>query len=65
MYVFLNLTDQDTCNPVQFCGDNFILNTFSRRKASNRHFQLNPILILEFDIGVRIIFLMDILKDNV
>ena len=32
---------------------------------SNRHFQLNPILILEFDIGVRIIFLMDILKDNV
>ena len=30
-----------------------------------RHFQLNPILILEFDIGVRIIFLMDILKDNV
>ena len=33
--------------------------------SSSRHFQLNPILILEFDIGVRIIFLMDILKDNV
>ena len=34
-------------------------------KGPSRHFQLNPILILEFDIGVRIIFLMDILKDNV
>ena len=34
-------------------------------EMSSRHFQLNPILILEFDIGVRIIFLMDILKDNV
>ena len=31
----------------------------------NRHFQLNPILILEFDIGVRIIILRDILKDKV
>ena len=30
----------------------------------SRHFQLNPILILEFDIGVRIMFLVDILKDN-
>ena len=29
-----------------------------------RHFQLNPILILEFDIGVLIMFMMDILKDN-
>ena len=31
---------------------------------NSRHFQLNPILILEFDIGVRIMFLVDILKDN-
>ena len=35
-----------------------------RRRSSNRHFQLNPILILEFEIGVRIFVLRDIIKDN-
>ena len=32
--------------------------------SHNRHFQLNPILILEFDIGVRIFLSRDILKNN-
>ena len=32
---------------------------------TNRHFQLNPILILEFEIGVRIFVLRDIIKDNI
>ena len=35
-----------------------------RHGITNRHFQLNPILILEFEIGVRIFVLMDIIKDN-
>ena len=30
----------------------------------NRHFQLNPILIWEFEMVVRIMFLRDIVKDN-
>ena len=37
---------------------------FTPTEGHSRHFQLNPILILEFDIGVRIMFLVDILKDN-
>ena len=32
--------------------------------STYRHFQLNPILILEFDIGVRIFLSRDILKNN-
>ena len=32
--------------------------------TGSRHFQLNPILIWEFDMVVRIFFLRDIVKDN-
>ena len=45
----------------------WLLNSITPNKinrVSTRHFQLNPILIWEFDMVVRIIFLRDIVKDN-
>ena len=43
--------------------DNFEKGILKKFNAHIRHFQLNPILIWEFEMVVRIIFLRDIVKD--
>ena len=39
------------------------IHSINQQSGINRHFQLNPILIWEFEMVVRIIFLRDIVKD--
>ena len=44
---------------------NCVILTCVRSFLANRHFQLNPILIWEFEMVVRLIFLRDIVKDYI
>ena len=63
--VFTKLYDSVVWPVISYSSPIWGIKSYSGIDAvHNRHFQLNPILILEFDIAVRIMFLMDILKDN-